>query len=87
MAGELLADVVFVMGQEDGSIPGICTHLLYEFPEIVAVAISPSDHCATVFRRVNTAEKFEALTLEQGLARVLDSVSSLCRLREDSDPR
>lgn len=85
MAGELLADVVLLTGEEDDTIPGICTHLLYELPEIVVVAITPDGEHATVFRQTTTAEKLEG-SLEQGLKRIFDGIRPPDHSRNEGEP-
>ncbi len=51
------ADVVFVTLPESGADPGICSHLLAQYPELLVIALSPVDGRAVVFKQVITREE------------------------------
>ncbi len=51
------ADVVLVTLPESGADPGICSHLLAQYPELLVIAVSPVDGRAVVFKQVITREE------------------------------
>lgn len=57
------ADVVIVNLPESGEVPGICSHLLYEYPDLLILALSPVKGEAFAYRltisrsQLNATEK------------------------------
>jgi DNA-binding NarL/FixJ family response regulator len=50
------ADVVVVTLPDSGEIPGICSHLLYEYPQLLILALSSARTRACVYRQAITVE-------------------------------
>jgi DNA-binding NarL/FixJ family response regulator len=48
------ADVVVVTLPDSGEMPGICSHLLHEYPQLLILALSSDRHRACVYRQVMT---------------------------------
>ena len=63
-------DVVFVTMPESGGEPGICSHLLAEYPELLVIALSPVEQRGLVFRRVIIREELEPVA-EDSLLEVI----------------
>jgi DNA-binding NarL/FixJ family response regulator len=55
-AGDTQADVVVVTLPDSGEMPGICSHLLYEYPQLLIVALSSARTRAYVYRQAITVE-------------------------------
>lgn len=63
-------DVVFVTLSGSGEDPGICSHLLAEYPQLLVIALSPVEQRAVVYRQVITREELRPLA-EESLLRVI----------------
>jgi DNA-binding NarL/FixJ family response regulator len=63
--GRVEADVVIITLPETGD-PGLLSHLLTEYPDLLVIALSPADESAFVYRQVITKESLEPLS-EEGL--------------------
>ena len=50
------ADVVVVTLPDSGEMPGICSHLLQEYPQLLILALSSARTRACVYRQAITAE-------------------------------
>jgi DNA-binding NarL/FixJ family response regulator len=68
--GETQAEVVVVTLPESGEMPGICSHLFYEYPELVILALSSTRSRAYVYRQVMTVEQLSSPLDEDILAAV-----------------
>lgn len=55
------ADVVVISLDESGD-PGICSHLLAEYPSLLIIALSPSQERAILYRQVITREELHPLS-------------------------
>ncbi len=73
------AEVVLVTLPESGADPGICSHLLAEYPDLLVIALSPVEQRAIVFRQVITREELMPVA-EEGLLRAI-------RRQRDETPR
>jgi DNA-binding NarL/FixJ family response regulator len=54
--GDTQADVVVVTLPESGDMPGICSHLLHEYPQLLILALSSARTRACVYRQAITVE-------------------------------
>ena len=68
--GETQAEVVVVTLPESGEMPGICSHLFYEYPELVILALSSTRSRAYVYRQVMMVEQLSSPLDEDILAAV-----------------
>src|SRR5215471_6231170 len=50
------ADVVIVTLPDSGDMPGICSHLLHEYPQLLILALSSARTRACVYRQAITVE-------------------------------
>jgi DNA-binding NarL/FixJ family response regulator len=50
------ADVVVVTLPDSGAMPGICSHLLHEYPQLLILALSSDRTRACVYRQAITVE-------------------------------
>lgn len=55
--GRAAADVVVIALPESGEDPGLCSHLLAEYPDLRVLALSPAEATAFVYRQVITKEE------------------------------
>ena len=53
------ADVVVIALPESGQDPGLCSHLLSEYPDLLVLALSPAEASAFAYRQVITKEKLQ----------------------------
>jgi hypothetical protein len=58
--GEMQAEVVVVTLPDSGEMPGICSHLLYEYPQLLILALSSTRSRAYVYRQVITVEQLSS---------------------------
>ena len=49
------ADVVLLLGKSIDRTPGICTHLLAEFPDLLVLALPPTGAVGAAYRRTITS--------------------------------
>lgn len=56
------ADAVVVTLPESGEDPGLADHLLFEYPDLLVIALSPSEKGAFVYRLVVDKKPIEPLT-------------------------
>jgi DNA-binding NarL/FixJ family response regulator len=68
--GETQAAVVVVTLPASGEMPGICSHLFYEYPELVILALSSTQSRAYVYRQVIEVEQLSSPSDEDILAAV-----------------
>jgi DNA-binding NarL/FixJ family response regulator len=54
--GDTRADVVVVTLPDSGEMPGICSHLLHEYPQLLILALSSARTRACVYRQAITVE-------------------------------
>jgi DNA-binding NarL/FixJ family response regulator len=54
--GDTQADVVVVTLPDSGEMPGICSHLLHEYPQLLILALSSARTRACVYRQAITVE-------------------------------
>jgi DNA-binding NarL/FixJ family response regulator len=54
--GDAQADVVVVTLPDSGEMPGICSHLLHEYPQLLILALSSARTRACVYRQAITVE-------------------------------
>jgi DNA-binding NarL/FixJ family response regulator len=73
------ADVVVVTLPDSGDIPSICSHLLYEYPQLLILALSSARIRACVYKRAMTVEQLSNTSDEEILTAVrkakADSIS------------
>jgi len=62
------ADVVVVTLPDTGEMPGICSHLLHEYPQLLIPALSSDRTRACVYRQAITAEPLADISDEGILA-------------------
>ena len=60
------ADVVVVTLPDSGEIPGICSHLLHEYPQLLILALSLACTGACVYRQTITVEQLSD-TSDEGI--------------------
>ena len=71
------ADVVIMGHPQADSMPGICTHLLAEFPILVILIVSTIDQRAFLYERKITQEEVSYTDPEDLIARVNEAYSAL----------
>ncbi|HKR14758.1 MAG TPA: hypothetical protein VJT15_22015 [Pyrinomonadaceae bacterium] len=71
------ADVVIMGHPEAESMPGICTHLLIEFPILLILIISTIDQRAFLYERKITQEEVSYTIPEDLIARVNEAYSAI----------
>lgn len=54
--GDTQAEVVVVTLPDSGEMPGICSHLLHEYPQLLILALSSARTRACVYRQAITVE-------------------------------
>jgi len=54
--GDTQADVVVVTLPDSGEMPGICSHLLHEYPQLLILALSSARTRACIYRQAITVE-------------------------------
>ena len=54
--GDTQADVVVVTLPDSGEMPGICSHLLHEYPQLLILALSSARTKACIYRQAITVE-------------------------------
>jgi len=64
------ADMVIVTLPESGEMPGICSHLLYEYPQLLILALSSDRTKACVYRQIIRTEQLPD-TSDEGLLRAI----------------
>ena len=64
------ADVVVLTLPDSGEIPGICSHLLYEYPQLLILALSSARDRACIYRHAITVEPLADISDEGILAAV-----------------
>jgi DNA-binding NarL/FixJ family response regulator len=62
------ADVVVVTLPDTGEMPGICSHLLHEYPQLLILALSSDRTRACVYRQAITVEPLTDISDEGILA-------------------
>jgi DNA-binding NarL/FixJ family response regulator len=67
---ETQAAVVVVTLPASGEIPGICSHLFYEYPQLLILALSATQSRAYVYRQVITVEPLAGTSDEDILTAV-----------------
>ena len=69
------ADVVFLLTPHAGPMPGICTHVLAEFPDVLMVVVPADAADGMVYRRAITATPAAVATVGNLLraARLIDA--------------
>jgi chemotaxis response regulator CheB len=71
------ADVVIMGHSQADSMPGICTHLLIEFPILLVLIVSTIDERAFLYRRQITQEEVSYTIPEDLIARVNEAYSGI----------
>ena len=71
------ADVVIMGHPQAESMPGICTHLLTEFPILLILIVSTIDQRAFLYRRKITQEEVSYTIPEDLIARVNEAYSAI----------
>ena len=64
------ADVVVVTLSDSGEMPGICSHLFHEYPQLVILALSSARTRACVYRQTITVEPLADIS-DEGILRAL----------------
>jgi len=62
---ETQADVVVVDLPESGEEPGICSHLLAEYPQLLVLALSPGRDRAILYRQSIIKEELSKLSEDE----------------------
>jgi DNA-binding NarL/FixJ family response regulator len=81
--GDTQADVVVVTLPDSGEMPGICSHLLHEYPQLLILALSSARTRACVYRQAITVEPLADMS-DEGLLTAMRRVkanSTLWRTR------
>jgi len=60
--GDTQADMVVVTLPDSGDTPGICSHLLHEYPQLLILALSAARTRACVYRQAITVEPLADLS-------------------------
>jgi DNA-binding NarL/FixJ family response regulator len=68
--GETQAAVVVVTLPASGEMPGICSHLFYEYPQLLILALSATQSRAYVYHHVITVEPLASTSDEAILTAV-----------------
>lgn len=76
-AHESEAEVVIMGHPHADRLPGICTHLLTEFPFLLILVISTIDECAFLYQRKITREEVSYTLPEDLIARVNEAYSGI----------
>ena len=81
--GDTQADVVVVTLPDSGEMPGICSHLLHEYPQLLILALSSSRTRACVYCQSITVESLADISDEGILTavRMVKANSTLWRTR------
>lgn len=79
-AGTLRADVVLI-GTADGSLPGVATHLVDQYPDIQVVAIAPEGRTALRYTRRPRIDSFSG----SSVAELAATIRALCHEDSPSD--
>jgi DNA-binding NarL/FixJ family response regulator len=69
------ADVVVVTLPDTGEMPGICSHLLHEYPQLLILALSSDRTRACVYRQAITVEPLTDIS-DEGILAVLRRVKA-----------
>ena len=69
--GDIQADVVVVTLPDSGEMPGICSHLLHEYPQLLILVLSSARTRACVYRQAITVELLADISDEGMLTAVL----------------
>jgi DNA-binding NarL/FixJ family response regulator len=69
------ADVVVVTLPDSGDMPGICSHLLYEYPQLLILALSSARTKACVYRQTIAVELLADIS-DEGLLTALRRVKA-----------
>ena len=65
------ADVVIVTLPESGEAPGITSHLLAQYPQLLVVALSAVEQHAAIFRQLIVREELSSFEEDQLVAAIL----------------
>ncbi|HEY7495297.1 MAG TPA: hypothetical protein VIH59_29850 [Candidatus Tectomicrobia bacterium] len=81
--GDTQADVVIMTLPESGEMPGICSHLLHEYPQLLILALSSTRTRACIYRQAITVEPLADISDEGILTAVrrVKAGSTLWRTR------
>jgi chemotaxis response regulator CheB len=71
------ADVVIMGHPQADHMPGICTHLLVEFPTLLILVISTIDHRAFLYERKITQKEVSYTFPEDLIAKVNEAYSAI----------
>lgn len=66
MVEDTQADVVVMTLPDSGTMPGICSHLLHEYPQLVILALTANRTRGHVYRQIIAAEQL-ADTSDEGI--------------------
>ena len=69
------ADVVVMTLPDTGEMPGICSHLLHEYPQLLILALSPDRTRACVYRQAITVELLADIS-DEGILAALRRVNA-----------
>src|ERR1041385_2665144 len=69
------ADVVVVTLPDTGEMPGICSHLLHEYPQLLILALSPDRTRACLYRKAITVEPLADIS-DEGILAALRRVNA-----------
>ncbi len=70
------SDVVIMGHPQADRLPGICTHLLAEYPDLLILALSTQDSRAFLYERRIAQEEFSYKTPEDLIAKIGEAFSS-----------
>ena len=68
--GDTQAEVVVVTLPDSGEMPGICSHLLHEYPQLLILALSSARTRACIYRQAITVEPLADISDEGVLTAV-----------------
>ena len=71
--GDTQADVVVMTLPDSGEMPGICSHLLHEYPQLLILALSSARTRACIYRQAITGEPLTD-TSDEGILAVVRRV-------------
>lgn len=73
--GDTQADVVVMPLPDSGEMPGVCSHLLHEYPQLLILALSPARTRACVYRQAITVEPLADIS-DEGILRAVRRVKA-----------
>lgn len=75
MVEDTQADVVVVTLPDSGTMPGICSHLLHEYPQLVILALTANRTRGHVYRQIIAAEQLADIS-DEGIVMAIRQVKT-----------